>query len=168
MTLHPYGEGDGSLQIQSGSYYFHFNDGTGADQKLIGWEAGGIGGGNPVYIEEVDVEEAIKKISHSVTLAANTTGNETIKKYSTLCLGYPVTLPAESDVKAYIASGIDDNNVIELVPVANDGKTIPANTPVILKSDSGVASVTATFTVDAVSSVDETTNLLEALTTQLM
>lgn len=160
VTLHPYGEGDGSLQIQSGSYYFHFNDGTGADQKLIGWEAGGIGGGNPVYIEEVDVEEAIKKISHSVTLAANTTGNETIKKYSTLCLGYPVTLPAESDVKAYIASGIDDNNVIELLPVANDGKTIPANTPVILKSDSGVASVTATFTADAVSSVDETTNLL--------
>ena len=160
VTLHPYGEGDGSLQIQSGSYYFHFNDGTGADQKLIGWEAGGIGGGNPVFIEEVDVEEAIKKISHSVTLAANTTGNETIKKYSTLCLGYPVTLPAESDVKAYIASGIDDNNVIELVPVANDGKTIPANTPVILKSDSDVASVTATFTADAVSSVDETTNLL--------
>lgn len=162
VTLHPYGEGDGSLQIQSGSYYFHFNNGTGEDQKLIGWEAGGIDGGNPVFIEEISAEDAENLISHPVTLAANTTGNETNKKYSysTLCLGYPVTLPAESDVKAYIASGIDDNNVIELVSVANDGKTIPANTPVILKSDSGVASVTATFTADAVSSVDETTNLL--------
>lgn len=162
VTLHPYGEGDGSLQIQSGSYYFHFNNGTGEDQKLIGREAGGIDGGNPVFIEEISAEDAENLISHPVTLAANTTGNETNKKYSysTLCLGYPVTLPAESDVKAYIASGIDDNNVIELVSVANDGKTIPANTPVILKSDSGVASVTATFTADAVSSVDETTNLL--------
>ena len=160
ITLHPFGTGTGAVQIQAGNYYLHSNDGSGADRKLIGWYSGGIDGGNPVFIEEISAADAEDLISHSVTLAANTTGNETIKKYSTLCLGYPVTLPAESDVKAYIASGIDDNNVIELVPVANDGKTIPANTPVILKSDSGVASVTATFTVDAVSSVDETTNLL--------
>lgn len=160
ITLHPFGTGTGAVQIQAGNYYLHANDGSGAEQKLIGWYSGGIDGGNPVFIEEISAADAEELISHSVTLAANTTGIETIKKYSTLCLGYPVTLPAESDVKAYIASGIDDNNVIELVPVANDGKTIPANTPVILKSDSGVSSVTATFTADAVSSVDETTNLL--------
>lgn len=160
ITLHPFGTGTGAVQIQAGNYYLHANDGSGAEQKLIGWYSGGIDGGNPVFIEEISAADAEELISHSVTLAANTTGIETIKKYSTLCLGYPVTLPAESDVKAYIASGIDDNNVIELVPVANDGKTIPANTPVILKSDSGVALVTATFTADAVSSVDETTNLL--------
>lgn len=160
ITLHPFGTGTGAVQIQAGNYYLHANDGSGAEQKLIGWYSGGIDGENPVFIEEISAADAEELISHSVTLAANTTGIETTKKYSTLCLGYPVTLPAESDVKAYIASGIDDNNVIELVPVANDGKTIPANTPVILKSDTGVALVTATFTADAVSSVDETTNLL--------
>lgn len=115
-------------------------------------------------IEEVEITTVEENVVHSVSLANNTQGDETTKRYSTLCLGYPVTLPADRDVQAYIATDVDDNNVIVLTPVGEDGKTIPANTPVILKSDTGVSSVTASFSADEAATVAEGTNLLGGTT----
>lgn len=161
MTLHPYGVGDGAVQIQGGSsYYFHFNSGSGGDQKLIGWEAGAIGGGNPVYIEEVNMEEAVNKISHSITLAPNTTGDDTTTGYSTLNLGYPVTVP--EGVTAYIiTNSAIVENTIELFEYATSGSTIPANTPVILiGSTETSAGREFKFNNNSVVAVDDVTNLL--------
>lgn len=161
MTLHPYGVGDGAVQIQGGSsYYFHFNSGSGGDQKLIGWEAGAIGGGNPVYIEEVNMEEAVNKISHSITLAPNTTGDDTTTGYSTLNLGYPVTVP--EGVTAYIiTNSAIVENTIELYEYATSGSTIPANTPVILRGSTETsAGREFKFNNNSVVAVDDVTNYL--------
>lgn len=160
MTLHPYGVGDGAVQIQGGSsYYFHFNSGSGGDQKLIGWEAGAIGGGNPVYIEEVNMEEAVNKISHSITLAPNTTGDDTTTGYSTLNLGYPVTVP--EGVTAYIiTNSAIVENIIELYLYAKSGNTIPANTPVILIGSTGTSAGREFKFNTTATTVESVTNLL--------
>ncbi|MBR3612616.1 MAG: discoidin domain-containing protein [Bacteroidaceae bacterium] len=127
--------------------------------KIVGYP-GGLNSASAWVIEEVAIDDVVANVKYSVTLGNNTVGEATA--YSSLCLGYPVTLPAESesDVKAYIATDVNEDNVINLELVGGDGKTIPANTPVILKSDGGVTSVEASYSVDAVATVDGADNLL--------
>lgn len=111
-------------------------------------------------IEEVEPTTLEEKVKHTISLAPNTTGDDQTTGYSTLNLGYPVTVPA--GVKAYIVtnSAIVDNT-IELYEYASEGATIPANFPVILRgSTETVATREFQFKNSSVAAVDNVTNLL--------
>lgn len=111
-------------------------------------------------IEEVEPTTLEENVKHTISLAPNTTGDDQITGYSTLNLGYPVTVPA--GVKAYIVtnSAIVDNT-IELYEYASEGATIPANFPVILRGSTETAATREfQFKNSSVAAVDNVTNLL--------
>ncbi len=127
--------------------------------KVVGY-SGGLNTASAWTIEEVSVDDVVANIEHTITLAANTTGNDKTTGYSTLNLGYPVTVPA--GVKAYIVtnSAIVDNT-IELYEYASEGATIPANFPVILRGSIEESAGRAfKFNNAAVAAVDNVDNLL--------
>lgn len=126
---------------------------------IVGYP-GGLNSASAWTIEEVTVDDVVANIEHTITLAANTTGNDQTTGYSTLNLGYPVTVPA--GVKAYIVtnSAIVDNT-IELYEYASEGATIPANFPVILRGSIEESAGRAfKFNNAAVAAVDNVDNLL--------
>ncbi|MBQ8542742.1 MAG: discoidin domain-containing protein [Bacteroidaceae bacterium] len=111
-------------------------------------------------IEEVEPTTLEENVKHTISLAPNTTGDDQTTGYSTLNLGYPVTVPA--GVKAYIVtnSAIVDNT-IELYEYASEGATIPANFPVILRGSTETATAREfQFKNSSVAAVDNVTNLL--------
>ena len=110
-------------------------------------------------INEVEIQEVEENVVHSVTLGKNTEGEATA--YSSLCLGYPVTFPAGVD--ACIVTAEPESNVLNLVSIG--GNVIPANTPVILVSESTTScDLTFTAPADAAATVDEQINLLGGTT----
>ena len=119
-------------------------------------------------IEEVEPTTLEENVKHTVTLGNNTVGDDLTTAYSSLCLGYPVTLPADADVVAYtITAEPDLESVVTLTSIAGPGETIPANTPVILKGTTNNSTTcTLSFAVptDAVATVDAATNLLGGTT----
>lgn len=156
FTIDVLDDATGILKLIAG-YPMHAQE---SGNKIVGY-SGELNSASAWVIEEVAIDDVVANVKHTVTLGKNTVGEATA--YSSLCLGYPVTLPAdsESDVMAYIATDVNEDNVIILEPVGGDGKTIPANTPVILKSDGGVTSVEASYSVDVVATVDGADNLLQ-------
>lgn len=111
-------------------------------------------------INEVEIQEVEENVKHTISLAPNTTGDDLTTGYSTLNLGYPVTVPA--GVKAYIVtnSAIVDKT-IELYEYASEGATIPANFPVILRGSTETAATREfQFKNSSVAAVDNVTNLL--------
>lgn len=104
-------------------------------------------------IEEVEPTTLEENVKHTISLGNNTTGNDQTTRYSSLCLGYPVTLP--DGVTAYIVTAEPENKLVTLTSIGN---TIPANTPVILSGT--LSSCKLSFTSDAVAAVDAETNLL--------
>ena len=112
-------------------------------------------------IEEVELTTLEENVKHTVKLGNNTVGDDQTTAYSSLCLGYPVTFPA--DVDACIVTAEPESNVLNLVSIG--GNVIPANTPVILVSE-GTTSCDLTFTApaDAAATVDAQTNLLGGTT----
>lgn len=117
VNILPYASIEGAIEIKSGDNYYHINNGEGADRKVIGWDKGA--GGNPIYIEEVDLEN----ISYSLTISS--------VGWSTLYLNYPVKVP--DGVTAFAATE-QNGNTITLVSV---GDVIPKGTAVILKGTAG-------------------------------
>ncbi len=119
-------------------------------------------------INEVEIKEVEENVVHSVTLGNNTVGDDLATAYSSLCLGYPVTLPADADIVAYtVTTEPALESVVTLTSVAGPGETIPANTPVILKGTTNNGTTcTLSFAVptDAVATVDAATNLLGGTT----
>ena len=119
-------------------------------------------------IEEVEPTTLEENVKHTVTLGNNTVGDDQTTAYSSLCLGYPVTLPVDADVVAYtITAEPDLESVVTLTSIAGPGETIPANTPVILKGTTNNSTIcTLSFAVptDAVATVDAATNLLGGTT----
>lgn len=145
----------GILKIVSGQP-MHAQD---SGNKIVGY-SGGLNSASAWTIEEVSVDDVVANIEHTITLAANTTGNDNTTGYSTLNLGYPVTVPA--GVTAYIVtnSAIVDNT-IELFEYASEGATIPANFPVILRGSIEESAGRAfKFSNAAVAAVDNVDNLL--------
>lgn len=119
-------------------------------------------------IEEVEPTTLEENVEHIVTLGNNTVGNDRATAYSSLCLGYPVTLPADADVVAYTVTTVPAlESVVELTSIAGPGETIPANTPVILKGTTANGTTcTLSFTAptNAVATVDAQTNQLGGTT----
>ena len=119
-------------------------------------------------IEEVEPTTLEENVKHTVTLGNNTVGDDQTTAYSSLCLGYPVTLPADANVVAYtVTTEPDLESVVQLTSIAGPGETIPANTPVILKGTTNNSTTcTLSFAVptDAVATVDAATNLLGGTT----
>lgn len=76
----------------------------------------------------------------SITLTLNAVGDKT---YGTTYLPFDVTLPAEGDVCAYTLTD-NGNGWLHLNLLGEDGKSIPAGTPVLLRGTS-TTSVTATI-----------------------
>lgn len=110
-------------------------------------------------IEEVETTTVEENVVHSITLAPNTTGDDTTTGYSTLNLGYPVTVPV--GVTAYIiTNSAIVKNTIELYPYAESGSTIPANTPVILIGSTGTSAGREFKFNTTATTVESVTNLL--------
>ena len=111
-------------------------------------------------IEEVEIATVEENVKHTVKLGNNTEGDDKTA-YSSLCLGYPVTFPAGVD--ACIVTAEPESNVLNLVSIG--GNVIPANTPVILVSESTTScDLTFTAPADAAATVDVQTNLLGGTT----
>ncbi len=131
--------------------------------KIVGY-SGGLNSASAWVIEEISVDDVVANVEYSVTLGNNTVGDDLTTAYSSLCLGYPVTLPADADVVAYtITAEPALESVVQLTSIAGPGETIPANTPVILKGTTNNSTTcTLSFAVptDAVATVDAATNLL--------
>ena len=78
------------------------------------------------YLEKEEEDS----IAYSVTLGANTSGDDT-KAYSTLCLAYNTMIP--EGVTALIIEGVDENNKAIMKNIT--GGILPANTSVLLSSE---------------------------------
>lgn len=155
FTIDVLDDATGILKIVSGQPMHAQASGN----KVVGY-SGGLNTASAWTIEEVSVDDVVANIEHTITLAANTTGNDQATGYSTLNLGYPVTVPA--GVTAYIVtnSAIVDNT-IELYEYASEGATIPANFPVILRGSIEESAGRAfKFNNAAVAAVDNVDNLL--------
>lgn len=110
-------------------------------------------------IEEVETTTVEENVVHSITLAPNTTGDDTTTGYSTLNLGYPVTVP--EGVTAYIiTNSAIVENTIELYTYAESGSTIPANTPVILRGSTETSAGREFKFNTTATTVESVTNLL--------
>ncbi|MBQ4064318.1 MAG: discoidin domain-containing protein [Bacteroidaceae bacterium] len=155
FTIDVLDDATGILKIVSGQPMHAQASGN----KIVGY-SGGLNSASAWTIEKVSVDDVVANIEHTITLAANTTGNDQTTGYSTLNLGYPVTVPA--GVTAYIVtnSAIVDNT-IELYEYASAGATIPANFPVILRGSIEESAGRAfKFNNAAVAAVDNVDNLL--------
>ena len=89
----------------------------------------------------------------SITLTLNAVGDKT---YGTTYLPFDVTLPAEGDVCAYTLTD-NGNGWLRLNLLGEDGKSIPAGTPVLLR---GTSTTSVTATIADVDDIDTEGNVL--------
>ena len=111
----------GELKLNStGGYPLHAQD---SGSKLVGY-TGGLGSASAWYIEELS-EAEIELIHYPYTMSA--------LGYGTLMLGFNAIIP--ENITASYAEGLDGTS-IKMVAIEN---VLPANTPVILKSNETLA-----------------------------
>ena len=107
-------------QAKLGSYYFYDNNGT------FSINSSNSADNAKWYIEPVTY--------FNVKADAEFNG----KYYTTLCVPFAYTL-GNNVINAYAIKSIDADGKLEIEPIATNGGTVPAGTPVLLESGSNVA-----------------------------
>ena len=122
------------------------------------WDNAAVDKASAWVISEVEMDDAVANIKHTVSLGANESGADT-KAYSTLYLAYNAQIP--DGVTASIVEGVNEIGQLVMTPV--EGGILPANTAVVLSCETTDAqNVAAEFVyTDEEATFDTTDNILK-------
>ena len=122
------------------------------------WNNDAVDKASAWVISEVELDDAVANIKHTVSLGANESGSDT-KAYSTLYLAYNAKIP--TGITASIVEEINEIGQLVMTPV--EGGILPANTAVVLSCETTDAqNVAAEFVyTDEEAAFDTTDNILK-------